>query len=118
MQSMNTEVLGRTSFSGLFPPSSTYTRTLYHVIPPSWPTGQYNITVYTDYYNDVFEFIFNDNNEKTIQVNVTQKLPDLTVMHVNASSTADTVQAYVRISFSVENVGAGETTEAPWLDAV
>lgn len=118
MQSMNTEVLGRTSFSGLFPPSSTYTRTLYHVIPPSWPTGQYNITVYTDYYNDVFEFIFNDNNEKTIQVNVTQKLPDLTVMHVNASSTADTVQAYVRISFSVENVGAGETTEAPWFDAV
>ena len=115
---MNTEVLGRTSFSGLFPPSSTYTRTMYHVIPPSWPTGQYNITVYTDYYNDVFEFIFDDNNEKTVQVNVTQRLPDLTVTHVNSSTTADTVQAYVRVSFLVENIGAGGTKEAPWYDTV
>lgn len=115
---MNTEVFGRTSFSGLFPPSSTYTRTVYHVIPPSWPTGRYNITVYTDYYNDVFEFIFNDNNEKTVQVNVTQRLPDLTVTHVNSSTTADTVQAYVRVSFSVVNIGAGGTKEAPWYDTV
>ena len=115
---MKREVLGTTSFSGLFPPSSMYTRTVNHAITPSWPTGQYNITVYTDYYNDVFEFIFNDNNEKTVQVNVTQKLPDLTVTHVNASSTADTVQAYVMVSFSIENVGAGETTEAPWFDAI
>ena len=115
---MDTEVLGRTSFSGLFPPSSTYTRTVYHVIPPNWPTGQYNITVYTDYYDDVFEFIFNDNNEKTVQVNVTQRLPDLTVTQVNASTTADTVQAFVRVSFSVENVGVGGTKEAPWYDTV
>lgn len=115
---MNTKVLGRTSFSGLFPPLSTYTRTVSHVIPASWPTGQYNITVYTDYFNDVFEFIFNDNNEKTVQVNVTQRLPDLTVTHVKASTTADTVQAYVRVSFSVENVGAGDTREAPWYDTV
>ena len=115
---MNTEVLGRTSFSGLFPPLSTYTRTVHSVIPASWLTGQYNITVYTDYYDDVFEFIFNDNNEKTVQVNVTQKLPDLTVTHVNASSTADSVQAYVRVSFSVENVGVGDTVEAPWYDTV
>ena len=115
---MNTIVLGRTSFSGLFPPSSTYTRTVYHRISASWPTGQYNITVYTDYFNDVFEFTFNDNNEKTVQVNVTQRLPDLTVTHVNASTTADTVQAYVRVSFTVENVGTGGTIEAPWLDSV
>ena len=115
---INTKVLGRTSFSGLFPPSSTYTRTVHHVIPASWPTGKYNITVYVDYYNDVFEFIFNDNNYKTVQVNVTQRLPDLTVSHVNVSTTADTVQAYVRVSFSVENVGAGGTTEAPWYDSV
>ena len=118
IQSMKTEVLGRTSFSGLFPPLSTYTRTVYSVIPASWLTGKYNITVYTDYYDDVFEFIFNDNNKKTLQVNVTQKLPDLTVTHVNASSTADSVQAYVRVSFSVENVGAGDTVEAPWYDTV
>jgi len=88
------------------------------VIPASWPTGKYNITVYTDYYDDVFEFIFNDNNEKTVQVIVTQWLPDLTVTHVNVSATADTVQAYVRVSFSVENVGAGDTIEAPWYDTV
>lgn len=115
---MNTEVLGRTSFSGLFPPLSTYTRTVHSAIPSSWLTGQYNITVYTDYYDDIFEFIFNDNNEKTVQVNVTQKLPDLTVTHVNASWTADSVQAYVRVSFSVENVGVGDTVEAPWYDTV
>ncbi|KAL9963565.1 hypothetical protein ACROYT_G027086 [Oculina patagonica] len=118
LASMKREVLGTTSFSGLFPPASMYTRTVNHVIPPSWPTGQYNITVYTDYYNNVFEFIYNDNNQETAQVNVTQKLPDLAVTHVNVSTTADTVQAYMRISFSVENVGAGETTEAPWFDAV
>ena len=116
--SMKYEVLGTTSFSGLFPPSSMYTKTVNHVIPPSWPTGQYNITVHTDYYNDVFEFIYNGNNQKTVQVDVTQKLPDLTVTLVNASSTADSVQAYVKISFTVENVGAGETTEAPWFDAI
>ncbi|KAL9963573.1 hypothetical protein ACROYT_G027096 [Oculina patagonica] len=118
LASMKRDVLGTTSFSGLFPPSSTYTRTVNHVIPPSWPTGQYNITVYTDYYNDVFEFVFNDNNEKTVQVNVTQKLPDLTVTLVDEFLTADTVQAYLRVSFSVENVGLGQTTEAPWFDAV
>ncbi|KAJ7392608.1 hypothetical protein OS493_010259 [Desmophyllum pertusum] len=116
--SMNYEVLGITHFSGMFPPSSTYTRAVYHVIPPSWPSGTYNITVYTDYYNDVFEFIYNNNNEKTVQMNITQKLPDLTVTHVNASTTADTIQAYVRVSFTVKNVGAGETTEEPWFDAI
>ena len=115
---MRYEVLGVTRFSGLFPPSSWYARTANHVIPASWSTGQYNITVYTDYNDDVFEFIFNNNNEKTVQVNITQKLPDLTVTHVNASVTADSVQAYVMVSFSVENVGTGETTEAPWLDAI
>ena len=115
---MRYEVLGVTRFSGLFPPSSWYVRTVNHFIPASWSTGQYNITVYTDYNDDVFEFIFNNNNEKTVQVNVTQKLPDLTVTHVNASVTADYVQAYVRVSFSVENAGPGDTTEAPWFDAI
>ena len=88
------------------------------MIPPSWPTGQYNITVYTDYYNDVFEFIFDNNNAKTAQVNITQKLPDLTVTHVNASVTADILQAYVRVFFSVKNNGPGKTSEAPWFDAI
>ena len=95
-----------------------YSRTLYHAIPPSWPTGQYNVTVHTDYDNDVFEFIYDNNNAKTVQVNITQKLPDLTVTHGNASVTADVVQAYVRVLFSVKNVGPGETSEAPWFDAI
>ena len=87
-------------------------------IPSSWETGQYNITVFTDYEDDVFEFIFNHNNEKTVQVNVTRRLPDLTVTHVNASVTADDVQAYLNVSFTVENVGKGVTTEAPWFDSL
>ena len=95
-----------------------YTRTLYRVIPPSWPTGLYNITVHTDYYNDVFEFIYDHNNVKVFQVNLTQKLPDLIVTNVNATVTADTVQAYVRVVFSVKNTGPGETSEAPWFDAI
>lgn len=112
------EVLGTTRFSGVFPPSSMYSRTLYHMIPPGWATGQYNITVHTDYNNDVFEFIYDDNNVKTVQVNVTQKLPDLTVAHANASVTTDILQAYVRVFYSVNNIGPGETSEAPWFDAV
>ena len=95
-----------------------YTRTLYRVIPPSWPTGLYNITVHTDYYNDVFEFIYDYNNVKVFQVNLTQKLPDLIVTNVNATVTADTVQAYVRVVFTVKNNGPGETSEAPWFDAI
>ena len=111
-------VLGRTPFSGVFPPSSVYTRTLYRVISPSWPTGLYNITVHTDYYNDVFEFIYDYNNVKVFQINITQKLPDLIVTHINATVTADTMQAYVRVFFSVKNNGPGETSEAPWFDAI
>ena len=95
-----------------------YSRTLYHMIPPSWPTGQYNITVATDYFNDVFEYIFDNNNAKTVQVNIVQKLPGLTVTYVNASATADIIQAYVTVLFLVKNVGPGKTTEAPWVDAV
>ena len=95
-----------------------YSRTLYHVISPSWPTGQYNITVFTDYFNDVFEYIFDNNNAKTVQVNIVQKLPDLTVTYVKASATADIIQAYVRVVVLVKNVGPGKTTEAPWVDAV
>lgn len=68
-----------------------YSRTLYHVIPPSWPTGLYNITIVTDYFNDVFEYIFDNNNAKTVQVNIVQKLPDLTVTYINASATADII---------------------------
>lgn len=112
------EALGTTYFSGVFPPLSMYSRTLYHMIPPSWPTGQYNITVATDYFNDVFEYIFDNNNAKTVQVNIVQKLPDLTVTYVNASATADIIQAYVTVLFLVKNVGPGKTTEAPWVDAV
>lgn len=116
--SLRNEVLGVTRFSGLFPPSSWYVRTVNQFIPSSWETGQYNITVFTDYEDDVFEFIFNHNNEKTVQVNVTRRLPDLTVTHVNASVTADDVQAYLNVSFTVENVGKGITTEAPWFDSL
>ena len=116
--SLRNEVLGVTRFSGLFPPSSWYVRTVNQFIPSSWGTGQYNITVFTDYEDDVFEFIFNHNNEKTVQVNVTRRLPDLTVTHVNASVTADDVQAYLNVSFTVENVGKGVTTEAPWFDSL
>ena len=116
--SLRYEVLGVTRFSGLFPPSSWYVRTVNQFIPSSWETGQYNITVFTDYEDDVFEFIFNHNNEKTVQVNVTRRLPDLTVTHVNASVTADDVQAYLNVSFTVENVGKGVTTEAPWFDSL
>ena len=116
--SLRNEVLGVTRFSGLFPPSSWYVRTVNQFIPSSWETGQYNITVFTDYEDDVFEFIFNHNNEKTVQVNVTRRLPDLTVTHVNASVTADDVQAYLNVSFTVENVGKGVTTEAPWFDSL
>ena len=88
------------------------------MIPPSWPTGLYNITVHTNYDNDVFEFIYDYNNVKVLQINITQKLPDLIVTRVNATATADTVQAYVRVFFSLKNNGRGETSEAPWFDAI
>ena len=106
------------SFSGDLEVNDTYSRSLDYTIPSELPNGIYNLSVYVDYYGQVFEHTYISNNMATREMRVTQLLPDLTLEDMNATISLDSQreQALLSLFWRVRNTGDGVPSRKEWVD--
>ena len=93
--------------------------TISYTIPPTLPTGQYNLTVETDYRKHVFEYNQEDNNLLWKVIDIVEEHPDLSFL------SESTVQIHTSnegnrlfINYTVMNTGIGPTFGSTWRDIV
>ncbi len=110
--------LGTITFTGKLEPESTYTKLATVTIPNGY-SGPYYIYVMTDWNNQVFEYIYEDNNilksTSTLAVNLTP-WPDLETISLNVPMEITAGQK-VTIGWVVKNSGDGLAT-IPWIDNI
>ena len=113
-------VISRLVFSGSFHPGETYNKSVSYKIPLQLPSDIYEIIIDTDYTNNVFEHIFDNNNQKKKQLNITQLVPDLTVESLAVSVNTDFIigRTIVNVSWYVKNIGKGNLFSKSWTDRV
>ena len=85
-------------------------------ILPTLPSGTYNLSIHTDYRNQVFEFDSNNNNVLWMLVTVRQRFPDLTVSDFTYQVNQTLRGNVLGFSYTVENIGTNPTIGAPWFD--
>lgn len=90
---------------GYLQPNTEYSRSWTGTLPQNIQAGTYYLYVYADATDNVFEYLFNDNNIVRSGP-ITVGIPDLQVMQLNAPDTL--VACYpMNISYVVKNVGNG-----------
>ena len=101
----NARLLATISHSGNLQPNTEYSRSWTGSLPTGILGGTYYIYVYTDATDNVFEYLYNDNNIVRSEP-ITVGIPDLQVIQINAPDTL--VACYpVNISYVVKNNGNG-----------
>ena len=110
-------MLRRTTHYGSVIPDNYYMTTLHYTIPPTLSTGQYNLTVETDYRNHVFEFDRENNNLRWKLITITERHPDLTIdSSVNLFTSVEGNR--LAVNYSVLNNGNGATFTSTWRDII
>ncbi len=99
---------------GVVEANSSYTVRTQFFILPTFGSGQYNVSVSTDYRNQVFELNVNNNNMRRATVTLSRRLPDLVISSLAYTSLGN----QLNISYTVRNVGSGDTIGAPWRDEI
>ena len=93
-----------------------YTVQVQFYISAAYESGIYNLSVYTDYYNQVFEESSDQNNMRWVQFVIEQRLPDLVTDFLNVTIESTKEGNNLNYSYAVLNIGAGSTIGAPWWD--
>ncbi|MCF8370707.1 MAG: T9SS type A sorting domain-containing protein [Bacteroidales bacterium] len=98
-------------------PFSTYTDSIYYTLP-NGISGQYYVYVHTDAFNEVFEYLFDDDNiKRSLPLNITlSPYPDLTIVDITMGQITGTGDV-VPISWTVKNQGNGPASGS-WYDRV
>lgn len=109
--------LANFNHSGLLDIGANYDRSEVVSIPFTF-VGDYNLFVVTDIGNSVFEDLNEtNNNSEPLSVNIMRETPDLQVTTVNIPANAQTA-TIIPVSWTVENLGQGETNSNFWYDEV
>ncbi len=87
-------------------PDGEYTVTKSVTLPSTLQSGTYYIYVFTDATDNVFEYLYNENNIVRGGIPVTLGIPDLQVLQLNAPDTL-TACYPANISYVIKNVGDG-----------
>ncbi|CAG2191761.1 unnamed protein product [Mytilus edulis] len=69
--------IGQQSYNAKLNPYMSYNRSLTYTIPANILSGTYNVSVMTDYNNQVFEFHKEDNNVLSKEIKIKKSLSDL-----------------------------------------
>ena len=99
-------------------PTDSYTRDITVTIPPTTKSGQYTLTLSTDYTNAIFEHTNENNNQKTVMIEVVNLPPDLKPSNMMYSIEQSNVEAKLGIAYEVENGGEGSTSGLTWYDSI
>ena len=115
----NAMILGTFSRTGVLAPGEGYTRTQ-DVTLPHAIFGEHYLFVVTDIFNQVFEYIYDDNNtsDPAGPLNIIlSPPPDLEVTMVTVPPTAVSGSS-LNMSWRVTNMGGGPTFESFWRDRI
>ena len=110
-------VLRVTTHYGSVPPDNCYSTTVLYTVPPTLPSGEYNLTVETDYRNHVFEYNRENNNQRWKAITIQEEHPDLTILSSVGLSTSIEGN-WLSINYTVLNTGAGPTFGSTWRDVI
>ena len=90
---------------------------VHYTIPPTLSSGQYNLTIETDYRNQVFEFNRDNNNLRWKVITITEEHPDLSI--VSSVQLFTSVEGNrLAVNYSVLNTGVGPTFGSTWRDVI
>lgn len=110
-------VLGTFTYNGLLDEGESYSRSELVTLPFNL-SGDYNLFVVTDADNDVYEATNEDNNNSnSLPIDIVRLTPDLQVTQINAAQTANSGENFT-VSWTVENLGIGQTNVDYWYDEV
>lgn len=95
----------------------SYSNVVNYVIPSSLPSGTYNVTIYTDYRNHVFEYNADGNNIRWQTFFVNQRLSDLLVPLDGLSVSLEVTPQgnHIVVNYTVQNLGDSSTLGS-WSD--
>ena len=90
---------------------------VHYTIPPTLSSGQYNLTIETDYRNHVFEFNRDNNNLRWKVITIIEEHPDLSIvssiqLHTSAEGNR------LAVNYTVLNTGIGPTFGSTWRDVI
>ena len=110
-------VLRRTTHYGSVIPDDSYLTTVKYTLSPTLSAGNYNLTVETDYRNQVFEFNRDNNNVGWKLITIMEEHPDLSIISTVELFTTITGNR-LAINYTVLNTGVGPTFGSVWRDTV
>ena len=99
-------------------PTSSYTRTVTATIPADTRSGEYTLTLHTDYTNVIFEHANENNNYKEITIEVVNLPSDLKPTNMVPLIQQNSREASIGVTYDVENIGEGSTSGLVWYDSV
>lgn len=85
-------------------------------ISPTFVSGRYNVSVHTDYRNQVFELDSDGNNMRSLLITVQERLPNLVPSSFFLTIEPTIEGNMLSYSYMVQNEGSGDTIGAPWSD--
>ena len=97
---------------------SSYVSLFEYTVPPVVESGDYNVTIWADVSNDVFEFQYNDNNHGSVIIRINQVLPDLTLGPSTAMIIENGTGNYLTFDILILNNGTGNPQIASWENSV
>ncbi len=104
---------------GSLSPDNYYVTTVLYTIPPTLPTGQYNLTVETDHRKHVFEHNRENNNLLWKVIGIAEEHPDLSILPESTVQIRTSNQGNrLFINYTVINTGIGPTFGSTWRDVV
>lgn len=101
-----------------FTPGNSYVFSVEYTVPPTVQSGEYNVTVFADVGNEVFEFRSDDNNQRTVMVTINQVLPDLTLGPSSAVVVENSTGNYLTVNISILNNGPGSPQIPSWENTI
>ena len=96
-------------------PGDAYNNIITYIVPPFLSTGRYNLSIHTDFVNQVFEFDGDQNNVLRRAIHIEKQLSDLIVSSVSTELESAPQGNIIRVNYTVLNQGRGPTV-GTWLD--
>ena len=95
---------------GVLNPEEFYMVTRIYQIPSDLSTDSYTIEANTDSYGAVFEYpsVSRENNQKSLELNITQELPDLESHIFYTLSEYNDKGNWLIVNYTVRNIGKGK----------
>ena len=111
-------LLAETTHYYVYDSAFPYTNEVMYIIPPSLPTGLYNITAVADFRNNVFEYIFDGNNFYSKTVRIQEQLSNIIVITTDVIVLTYLEGNQLQVNYTITNNGMGPTLNAPWSDTI